>query len=226
MTNESLTNSLLRNLPRVLGAAALLVLAACASNSPPRSGSAFVDSWKDPDAQPLQLKGAKVVAVVMAQDPKARRRAEDALAREITALGAVGVPMYTLAPTDVAPKEGESKTRALVEAAGAKGLVVMRPVDVNHRTVQTATVSPNDTYGGYWGGYYGIGWNDPWTEFTPDTETNLVVTVETFIFSLPQNKLVWTGTSETVNPRDAEKFVHQLAADTAKELQRLGLIGP
>jgi hypothetical protein len=171
------------------------------------------------------LKGAKVVAVVMMQDPKARRRAEDALAREITALGAQGVAMYTISPTDVAPKEGESKTRALVESAGAKGLVVMRPVDVNHRTVQTATVSPNDTYGGYWGGYYGIGWNDPWTEFTPDTETNLVVTVETFVFSLPQNKLVWTGTSETVNPRDAEKFVHQLAADAAGELKRLGLIG-
>ena len=79
---------------------------------------------------------------------------------------------------------------------------------------------------GYWGGYYGIGWNDPWTEFNPDTQTDLVVTIETFVFSLPQNKLVWTGTSQTVNPRDAEKFVHTLAAETTKELKRLGLIGP
>ena len=78
----------------------------------PESGSTFIDSWKDPEAQPLQVRGAKVVAVVMMQDPKARQRAEDALAREITALGAQGVPMYSIAPGDVAPKEGETKTRA------------------------------------------------------------------------------------------------------------------
>jgi hypothetical protein len=113
-----------------------------------------------------------------------------------------------------------------VEAAGAKGAVVMRPVDVNHRTLQTATVSPNETYGGYWGGYYGIGWNDPWTEFSPDTETNLVVTIETFIFSLPQNKLVWTGTTETINPKNAESFVKQLAGKITAELKSQGLVAP
>lgn len=230
MAIDSTTNRILRNLPQLLFAAALLVLSAWASAaSPPRSGSSFLDSWKDPDAQPMHLKGAKVVAVVMMQDPKARRRAEDALAREITKLGAQGVPMYKLSPDEVNPKDGESKTRALVEAAGAKGLVVMRPVDVNHRTVQTSTPSPSDTYGGYWGGYYGIGWNEPWlsgTEFTPDVQTDLVVTVESFVFSLPQNKLVWTGTSETVNPKNAEKFVRTLATETAKELKRLGLIAP
>jgi len=227
MANKQVPDGVTRRIPAMLCAAALLVLSACASTSPPRSGSVFTNSWKDPEAQPLQVKGSKVVAVVMMQDPKARRRAEDALAKEITALGAQGVAMYTIAPADANPKEGESKTRAAVEAVGAKGVVVMRPVDVNHRAVQTATPSSNDVYGGYWGGYYGIGWSDPWTtEFTPDMHTDMVVTVETFVFSLPQNKMVWTGTTETVNPKAAEKFVHQLARDTAKELQRLGLIGP
>ena len=225
MATDSTTNSFMRSLPSLLCAATLLALCACASPSPPRSGTSFLDSWKDPDAQPLQLKGAKVVAVVMMNDPKARHRAEDALAKEITALGAQGVPMYSISPAGVAPKDGESQTRAIVEAAGAKGVVVMRPVDVNHRTVSTVTPSSNSTYGGYWGGYYGIGWNDPWTEFNPDTQVDLVITIETFVFSLPQNKLVWTGTSQTINPRDAEKFVHTLATETAKELQRLGLVG-
>ena len=178
MATDSTTNSFMRILPKLLCAAALLALSACASNAPPRSGTSFLESWKDPDAQPLQLRGAKVVAVVMMQDPKARHRAEDALAKEITALGAQGVPMYSISPAGVAPKDGESQTRAIVEAAGAKGVVVMRPVDVNHRTVGTATLSSNSTYGGYWGGYYGIGWNDPWTDFNPDTQTDLVVTIE------------------------------------------------
>jgi len=224
MANKQIPGGDTRRVSTLLWAAALLALAAWASASPPRSGTAFIESWKDPDAQPLNLKGEKVVAVVMLQDPKARRRAEDALAKEITKLGAKGVAMYTIAPAGVTPKEGESQTRAVVESIGAKGVVVMRPVDVNHRAVQTATPSSNDVYGGYWGGYYGIGWADPWVDKAPDTRVDIVVTVETFVFSLPQNKLVWTGTSATTNPKNAEKLVHQLATDGVKELRNLGLL--
>jgi hypothetical protein len=207
----------------VLCTAALLVLSGCAA-SVPKNSQVFLDSQRAPDAQPLHLKGSKVVAVVMVQVPKARRRAEDALAREITALGAEGVPMYTVEPGDVQPKEGESRTRAIVESIGAQGVVVMRPVDVNHRTVATESNSSNDLYGGYWGGYYGVGWNDPWIDKAPDTRVDLAVTVETFVFSLPQNKLVWTGTTETVNPKDAEALVHKIATEGVKELRRLGLL--
>ncbi len=53
---------------------------------------------------------------------------------------------------------------------------------------------------------------------------DIVVTVETFVFSLPQNKLVWTGTSETTNPKNAEKLVQQLAQDSVRELHALGLL--
>jgi hypothetical protein len=216
---------MIKPLSRLLCAAGLVAFAGCASG-PPSNSNVFLDSQRDPDAQPLHLKGSKVVAVVMLQDPKARRRAEDALAREITALGAEGVAMYTISPNDVTPKEGESQTRAAVESVGAKGVVVMRPVDVNHRTVATDTNASNDMYGGYWGGYYGIGWADPWVDKAPDARTDLAVTIETFVFSLPQNKLVWTGTTETVNPKDAESLIHKLTTEGVKELQRLGLIVP
>src|SRR5262245_9645986 len=123
-----------RNLTSALLAACLLALGACATDRPPSNSHVFLESHRDPDAQPLHLKGSKVVAVVMLQDPKARRRAEDALANEITKLGAQGVAMYTIEGTTAAPKDGESDTRAKVESIGAQGVVVMRPVDVNHRT--------------------------------------------------------------------------------------------
>jgi hypothetical protein len=53
-----------------------------------------------------------------------------------------------------------------------------------------------------------------------------VITVETFVFSLPQNKLVWTGTSQTTNPKNAEKLVQQLATEGTQELKRQGLLVP
>jgi len=209
----------------LLLACACCALAGCASGgAPPPPKHVFETTYQDPDAKPMQVRGAKVVAAVMIKDPAARRRAEDTLAKEITALGGQGIPMYSISADTAVSKEGESKTRAAVEAVGATGLVVMRPVDVNHRTTATQTVSSDDMYGGYWGGYYGIGWADPWVDKAPDTRVDIVVTVETFVFSLPQNKLVWTGTSATTNPKNAEKLVHQLATDGVKELRNLGLL--
>jgi len=223
MARKSTNQGGKRNLAGLLCAAAL-ALAACASAAAKEPKHVFETTFKDPDAQPMHLKGTKVVAAVMMQDPAARRKAEDALAGEITALGGLGIPMYTLSLANTPDKEGESKTRAAVEAAGAKGLVVMRPIDVRHKATQTDVIASNDMYGGYWGGYYGVGWADPWVDKAPDVQTDIVVTVETFVFSLPQNKLVWTGTSETTNPKNAAKLVHQLATDGVKELQKLGLL--
>lgn len=215
----------MKNLALLTFACVLCALAGCASGGAPKPPKhIFETTYQDPDAKPMQVRGAKVVAAVIIKDPAARRRAEDTLAREITALGGQGIPMYSISADTAVSKEGESKTRAAVEAVGATGLVVMRPIDVNHRTTATETMSANDTYGGYWGGYYGIGWADPWIDKAPDQRVDIVVTVETFVFSLPQNKLVWTGTSETTNPENAEKLVHKLAVDGVQELRRLGLL--
>jgi hypothetical protein len=209
----------------VLAGAAALVLVGCASDGPPKPPShLFETTYKDPDARPMQVRGAKVVAAVMVRDVAARKRAEDTLAAEITRLGGQGVPMYTISLENAPSQEGESKTRSAVESIGAQGLVVMRPVDVNHRSRATETIASNDMYGGYWGGYYGVGWADPWVDKNPDVQTDIVVTVETFVFSLPQNKLVWSGTSETTNPKNAEKLTLQLAQDSVRELQSLGLL--
>jgi hypothetical protein len=209
----------------IVAAAAAWLSTGCAGSGPPKPPShTFETTYKDPDARPMQVRGAKVVAAVMIRDVAARKRAEDALAAEITRLGGQGVPMYTISLENAPNKEGETKTRAAVEAIGAQGLVVMRPVDVNHRTRATETIASNDVYGGYWGGYYGIGWADPWIDKSPDVQTDIVVTVETFVFSLPQNKLVWSGTSETTNPKNAEKLTQQLARDSVHELKSLGLL--
>lgn len=208
----------------VAGVAAFLVVG-CASDGPPKPPDhIFETTYRDPDARPMQVRGSKVVGAVMIRDVAARKRAEDALAAELGRAGAQGVPMYTVSLENAPSKEGETKTRAAVEAIGAQGLVVMRPVDVNHRSRATETIASNDMYGGYWGGYYGIGWADPWIDKNPDVQTDIVVTVEIYVFSLPQNRLVWSGTSETTNPKNAEKLTLQLAQESATELRRLGLI--
>ena len=200
-------------------AAALFALGGCASP--------FVSTWKAPDAQPFELRGAKVAAVVMMQNEAGRRAAEDALAHEISVYGAQGVPMYQIFP-DARPTS-EPEARKALEHAGMAGVVVIRPVSVDKEIVSTPGTYPGGPYGTYWGGYYGYGWGSPWgmgVATGGEIRTNTIVTIETLIYSFRQNKLVFGAQSRTTNPRDVDKVVHKLSTDVAKELQKQGLIGP
>jgi hypothetical protein len=203
---------------RLMVLCSALVLSACAST--------FVSTWKAPDAQPLELKGAKVAAVVMMEGRASRRLAEDTLAREITARGAQGIAMYSIV-ADETPSN-EPATRAALEKAGIKGVVVMRPISVNKDITATPIMTYADPhYGGYWGGYYGYGWTSPYAGTITsggDIRVDTVVTVETLVYSLKQNKLVWSAQSKTTNPPEVEDFVRDLAAATADALKNAGLL--
>jgi len=126
---------------------AALPLASCATTG-------FTSTWRNPEAQPLKPEGSKVAALVMTKNEATRRSAEDALAREIAAQGAQGIPMYTIADTGT----DEAKTRAALEKAGFAAVVVMRPVGTQQQISATPSVYAGPYYGGFWGGYYGYGW--------------------------------------------------------------------
>ena len=196
---------------------ASVTLSACATTS-------FVSTWKAPDATPLQVSGSKVAAVVMMRNEAARRAAEDALAREITAHGAQGIAMYTIQP-DARP-DTEQAVRAAVEGAGVAGAIVMRPVGREKEVVSTPVAYGGPMYGGYWGGYYGYGWGSPWA-YGPvggEIRTDTIVSVETLVYSLRQNKLVWAGQSRTTNPTGVDQLVKETSTAVALELQKQGLI--
>jgi hypothetical protein len=196
--------------------AAAAALAACASSD-------FVASWRAPDAQPLEVQGAKVAAVVMVNNEASRRVAEDKLAREISARGAVGVPMYVLYP-DAQPSN-EPQARSALEKAGVLGVVVMRPVSVEKEVVSTHVTYAAPIYRGYWGGYYGAGWGTPWgVADRGEIRTNTIVQVETLVYSLRQNKLVWGGQSRLTNPASIDRTIERLAASAAEELHKQGLL--
>jgi len=218
-----------------------LLASACGGPS-----TTFISSWRSPKAEPIQFRGEPVVAVVMAKNEIRRKQAEDVLAREITHYGAKGIAMYTLMAGD--PEENEAAARKVIEAAGVKGVVVMRPKGKRSKT-ETHESYYSPMYNSYWGGYYGYGWGQPWSYArgglpesgplppygyatgysspgysTTTTTTTEVVVVEVLVFSLKQNMLVWAGESESTPPEKVDEFVIQVAAETAKELGDKGLL--
>jgi hypothetical protein len=192
-----------------------LLLAACASTT-------FTSTWKAPDAQPLQFRaGDKIVAMVVAKRESIRLAAEASVADVLDEAGLQGVPAYTLAGgVDLRDEEA---VKRVIDASGAAGAVVLRPLGRDKEVSVTPTASyAAPRYGRFWGGYYGYGWGSPWGAYEVRTDT--YVYVETLLYDLRQNKLVWAGESKTINPTDVDSFVADLAKAVSAELRKAGLV--
>ena len=209
---HSATRSTERRLALLVAGA--LALSACAS-------PAFISSQKAPDAALLQLDGEKIAAVVMTSDESMRREAEDALARQIDARGAQGIPGYTVLPEQPS-KEREAQAKAAFERAGVRAVVVMRPIAVEKDVTADPLTFTAPASSSFWGGYYGeAAYSMP---VGGEVHTKTTVTIETRVYSLVQNKLVWTGQSRTTDPHDVSAVMKRLSVATAQELRKQGLL--
>jgi hypothetical protein len=187
------------------------MLASCASTS-------FVSTWKAPDAQSLRGEG-KVVTVVMTQNEAMRRSAEDSLAQEITKMGAKAgaIPGYTLIQNE--PTETEANAKEALEKAGIGVIVVMRPTAVSQEISSSPSASAT-----YWhGGYYGYGWGAAYGP-SMNIQTDTIVHIQTLVYSMKQNKLVWSGQSKTTNPGNVDSLVKEVIYAVADEMKKGGLI--
>jgi hypothetical protein len=198
--------------PLLLGT---VLLSGCAST--------FSTTWKDPAALPLEFKSQKVVAIVLVKDQSTRRLAEDRLAQQIAARGAQGRSMYSMFPN--LTEGNEAETRAALEAADVRGVIVMRPISVDKETRITQPYQ-DPSYASFWGGYYGYGFSMSYSTGSsqPTVTEKATVYVETLVYSLKQNKLVWGGRSKSVNPETLTVLINELAAATTLELKKEKLI--
>ena len=62
------------------------------------------------------------------------------------------------------------------------------------------------------------------TYSTGSVQTDEWVTIETLIYSLNQDKLLWAGTSRTSNPEGLQGLVTEVADAVASEVVKQGLI--
>jgi hypothetical protein len=200
-----------------LCAIAVLTLAACTTTT-------FTSTWKAPDAQPIDPTGKKVAAVYMTTDESSRRAAEDILARKLTERGAQGVPSYTLIPSSVAADVDRTK-KALSEA-GIDGVVIMHVLDEKERTQVRYNGPPWGVapYYRHFSSYWGFGWGAPYspTEVTTTTELR----IETLVYSLVRDQLLWAGTTRTTEPGKISTLVDEVADAAAEEMTRQGLLKP
>jgi hypothetical protein len=178
----------------------------------------FSSVWKAPDAATVSFAGKKVAALVIDKDDSLRVAGEEALVRELDARGMKGVASYRMVPKE--ELQSADKARVWFERAGVEGVVAFRVVNDDRRRTYVPATWTSTYYTSLWG-YYGYGWGavyDP--GYVRDTR---IVSLETLIFSVPKNTLMWAGLSETENPKDGAKVVTEVVKEAVKEMQKQGL---
>ena len=178
----------------------------------------FSSVWKAPDAATVSFAGKKVAALVIDKDDSLRVAGEEALVRELDARGMKGVASYRMMPKELAQDPAQAKI--WYEKAGIEGVVAFRVVsDDRRKTIVpgTWTTAYYSTLWGYYGSSYGA-------VFTPGyTRDERIISLETLIFSVPKNALMWAGLSETENPKDGQKVVTEVVKEAVNEMRKQGL---
>lgn len=209
--------------PRSIVWIALVSLAAAGGCAPT---TRMLTSWSAPDFRQGSVE--KVLVLAVARDVSIRRSYEDTFVRTLEKHGYAAVPSYLWIPE--MPKELDKALIAQkVKENGVTHVLATRLVD--QKTVRTytppsyATVGVAPYYPGWYGSYYSywsVGYS---TVMTPGSVTEeQVVSLETNLYDASEEKLIWTGITETWISSTPSQNVDAVIDKVVYELRAKGIL--
>ena len=206
-----------------LKAAPLLVWTLAGSIALNAGSTKIISSWFAPDAK--DMKFTKLLVVAITAMPVTRRETEDEMVSRIKKRGNQAQASYEL--LSEAELEDLSTVKTRVIASGADGAVLLRLHTFNRATKH----APGQAAGT---GVVAGGRVDPtfqeYTFFAPHsssddlTYTKVVAEIETMLYSVKADKLVWRGVSRTKNPLGPRKVAGEIADVVVQKMKQQRLI--
>lgn len=199
---------------RIAGAVPILVIllvpAGCATTT-------LQSQWRDPGYTGGPFKKFFVIGL-SARDVTARRIFEDVMVAKLTAAGVQAVPEWQSVQAEGQAPEGV--VSGAVEATGADAVLMARLVAIDTRISVMPVAVPGPGFG--WYGPY-AGWYSSWYAAPQITQYDVAI-VETSLFDAKTKRLVWSATSQTVDPASVQKEAPVFADTIIGALQRAGLL--
>lgn len=200
-----------------------IILASCGSNT------SIVNSWRDPDTSITNEHFKKVLVVALVKDEATRRTTEN----RIVATNPIFRSSYSFLNGTNLQLTKEQKLKILKDE-NFDGVVTMRLVSKEKETTYVPGTNTSMYYGGMggmyggYGGMYGNGFGNWYGAYSPGFYTpgyyqeNTYYLVETNIFSLTQNKLIWTGTTKSSNLTEIGLTVDSIIQTVIDEMKKDG----
>ena len=179
----------------------------------------ITSSWREPDKQVALNKLNKVLVVALFKDETSRHKAEDQMAGYLKGKGIVSYN-YLKESFD---KKNEDALREKIKKDGFDGAVTMRLVDVDKEENYTrGNISSYPAYYRNFSGYYYRSWS---YYSTPGYYTTTkTYTIETNVYSIKEDKIIWSGLTETTNPDGVKKLTEEVAQVVYKKMVEEGFI--
>jgi hypothetical protein len=175
-------------------------------------------SWKDPEASVSPTDTGKVFVIAMVKDETSRRTVEDELVKRLKA--GRGVASYTVMPAEVLKKEDPKALEYELKSGGYSYVTLMRLSNVENE-VSYVPGTTTGFYGGY-GAYYG--YSSHYYSSPGYYQVDKNYTVETIVYSINPEKLVWGGTTSTINPSNLKKTINDIADIVTAQMKKDGFI--
>ena len=190
----------------------LIALGALAASLGGCHSTQLLATWRDPTAGPMRFN--KTVVAFATSDETLRRTVEDRLAEKVPN----SVQSYKLEQSGKGSDSAAIRRR--FAELGFDGAVIMKVADVDANYVYT-----NGTYWGSARYGFGYSWGSAWGyPYDPGYYPDRIVTLETQIYSLGDDRLIWAGRSETTNPRSVGKLTDSVIKHVMKALHNDGLL--
>jgi hypothetical protein len=183
----------------------------------------FVFTWTNPSYSGAVFHNILVLGINGKVDNRAEF--EDQLSAAITRPGIQAIPSYSLLPRPNSTPIDMSELRDVIRGQNIDAVVASRLVKVDKKVTyipgQAYVPYPYyNTFYGYYGAIYPVVYSPDYlrVDKTAQIETNFYST------SKPDGELIWTGTSDTVNPRSPMKAIDAVAKLIVQQLEREKII--
>ena len=181
------------------------------------SSTEIVKSWKEPTATVKADPSNKLLVMALVKDETSRRIIEDELVKR---LGGVAHSSYNTITTDMLKAASPDALDGVIKKDNFTHVLLMRLADVE-KELNYVPGTTTGFYGGY-RGYYGYGAGVYTNPGYYQTDKNYFV--ETTVYSISPDKLLWTGTTKTVNPTKVEKSVNEIADVVIEKMKSDGFL--
>ena len=190
----------------------ILLISSCSSTR-------ITSTWREPNKEISLSKLNKVLVVALLQNETSRRKAEDQM---VGYFYGKGVASYDYLDKNISTKN-ENAIREKIKNDGFDGAVTMRLLDVDKEEVYSrGNISMYPSYYRNFSNYYFRNWgyfSDPGYYSTTKTYT-----VETNVFSIKEDKIIWSGITKTTDPSGVTKMTDEIGKVVFNEMVKEGFI--
>lgn len=179
----------------------------------------IASTWKEPDKQVDLTKLKKILVVAMLKNENSRHQAENEM---VGFLKGKGVASYDYLKANF-NKSNEEALREKIKKDGFDGAITMRLLDVEReRTYTLSYIGPNGWNPISFPNYYYRNW--PSSQGPGYFLITKTFVIEIAIFSIIEDKIIWTSETRTVNPDGVDKMTKEISKMLYKRMVKEGFL--